>query len=130
MKWKGGDYGGARAVFRRATATCPKNAPLWMEWALMEWEVGDLQQAAALFEQGSKVPRSYQHPPLYDAWARLEAERGQAQRAAELQARYQQAERDKRGGAAGAGGPGRGPRRREAGGGGAEAEGGAVMQPP
>jgi thioredoxin-like negative regulator of GroEL len=108
MKWKAGDFEGARPVFQRATQTCPKNAPLWMEWALMEWEAGALEEAARLFEAGSKVPRSYQHPPLYDAWARLEAQAGRGERAAELQDRYLQAERDKRGGAAAAGGGGAG----------------------
>jgi hypothetical protein len=61
-----------------------------MEWAILEWEQGDLLLARELFSQGSRVPRSYQHPPLYMAWAQREREAGEEGRAKELEEMYEQ----------------------------------------
>jgi len=83
----GGDVSAARELFRRATGHCERNAPLWMEWGLMEWGAGDPAAARALFRRGAAVPPSQQHPPLYEAWADMEAVLGDAPRAAELRAR-------------------------------------------
>lgn len=64
-----------------------------MEYALMLWEAGDMEGARRLFERGSGVPRSHQHPPLYDAWARLEYEAGNVERSEQLQSVYHEAMR-------------------------------------
>ena len=61
-----------------------------MEWAILEWEQGDLQLARELFSQGSRVPRSYQHPPLYTAWAERERDAGDEERAKELGKMYEE----------------------------------------
>lgn len=66
-----------------------RNAPLWMEWALLEWESGHVEQGRQLFAAGARVPRSYQHPPLYDAWARQEYQAGNYERALQLQQQYE-----------------------------------------
>ncbi|KAL6754314.1 hypothetical protein V8C86DRAFT_2437757 [Haematococcus lacustris] len=78
MLWrKKGALAQARAVLQHATTTCPHAAPLWLEWALLEWQ-GAGQPAAALqlLQCGSGVPDRWQHPPLYEAWAQLAKEMG------------------------------------------------------
>jgi hypothetical protein len=61
------------------------NAPLWMEYALLEWDRGDLNRARTLFAGGALVPRTFKHPPLLEAWARREYEAGNADAAAALE---------------------------------------------
>jgi hypothetical protein len=106
------DAQAARRLFERATSACPRNAPLWMEWALFEWALaapgarGEPRRAAAreLFARGAAVPASHRHPPLLDAWARREFEAGDAERAAELQRQYERALEAGGGGGGGGGG--------------------------
>jgi hypothetical protein len=75
------------AVLSPPTRPIPRprsNAPLWMEFALLTWDMGDPTRARQLFECGARVPASHQHPPLYEAWARREYEAGHADAAAAL----------------------------------------------
>lgn len=68
-----------------------RNAPLWMEWAMMEWDAaGNYDRARQLFQQGASVPGSYQHPPLYQAWAERETAAGNAEAAAWLRGRFRE----------------------------------------
>lgn len=67
-----GRYEDARGVFQQGTRQCPRCGPLWMEYALLEWKLGQMDAARALFKHGSQVPASYQHLPLYEAWTQLE----------------------------------------------------------
>lgn len=68
-----------------------RNAPLWMEWAMLEWDVaGNQGRARQLFQRGASVPVSYQHPPLYQAWAEREQAAGNTERAALLTERSYQ----------------------------------------
>ena len=62
----------------------------------MEWSSAkDLTMARSLFERGSGVPRSYQHPPLYEAWGRMEVEAGDEARCMELVGMGQAVEQEK-----------------------------------
>jgi hypothetical protein len=60
-----------------------------MEWALLEWEEGDLERSRELFQAGAAVPASRQHPPLYQAWAEREAAAGNVEVAAQLTETYE-----------------------------------------
>eukprot|EP00882_Tetradesmus_deserticola_P021804 GHRQ01023606.1.p1 GENE.GHRQ01023606.1~~GHRQ01023606.1.p1 ORF type:complete len:108 (+),score=20.43 GHRQ01023606.1:360-683(+) len=85
------DFRAARRLYEQATTYCPRNAPLWMEWAMLEWDAaGNAGRARQLFQAGAEVPPSYQHPPLYQAWAEREAASGDVARAQQLtQAAYE-----------------------------------------
>ena len=68
-----------------------RNAPLWLEWAMMEWDAaGRHDRARELFGRGASVPVSYQHPPLYQAWAEREAAVGNLAAAAQLRQRFRE----------------------------------------
>ena len=54
-----------------------RTSPLWMEWALLEWQgAKDVAAARTLFQKGAAVPPNRQHAPLYEAWAQMEMEVG------------------------------------------------------
>jgi pre-mRNA-processing factor 6 len=56
---------------------CCRNAPLLMEWALLEAEAGQAAAARELFSQGAQAGRAgAPHAPLFAAWADFEEQQG------------------------------------------------------
>lgn len=65
----------ARQIFRQGLGSCPRDAPLYMEAALLEARAGNASAARALFQKG-QASSSRPHPPLLAAWKLLEQEQG------------------------------------------------------
>ncbi len=83
----------ARSVFRQGLGACPKDAPLYLEAALLESRAGNARSARNLFQKGAACS-GRPHVPLLTAWQLLEQEQGNLEEVQRLQGELERARGD------------------------------------